>query len=145
MLPARLPQPLALGLAASLLLLLCLSSLLLGAGDAGPWASLQALFGGADEETRFVVGVRKFLSDETHAFYALFRAVAPDVSGALPVDVLARNLGALVAEGHDAGNVITEALNELTFFMLFQCGELLDPQSDEHLGRRVRLIHASLR
>ena len=50
-----------------------------------------------------------------------------------------------LAEGHDAGAVISEALNELTFFMLFQCGELLDPQSDEHLGRRVRLIHASLR
>lgn len=94
---------------------------------------------------RFVVGVRKFLSDEAHAFNALFKAVQPDATGALPVDVLARNLGALVAEGHDAGAVITEALNELTFFMLFQCGELLDPQSDEHLGRRVRLIHASLR
>lgn len=94
---------------------------------------------------RFVVGVRKFLSDESHAFHALFRAVQPDATGALPVDVLARNLGALVAEGHDAGAVIGEALNELTFFMLFQCGELIDPQSDEHLGRRVRLIHASLR
>jgi hypothetical protein len=93
----------------------------------------------------FVVGVRKFLSDETHAFHNFFRAVAPDPTGALPVDVLARNLGSLVAEGHDAGAVISEALNELTFFMLFQCGELLDQQSDEHLGRRVRLIHASLR
>ncbi len=93
----------------------------------------------------FVAGVRKFLADEGHAFHALFRSVQPDFTGALPVDVLARNLGALVAEGHDAGVVITEALNELTFFMLFQCGELIDAQSDEHLGRRVRLIHASLR
>lgn len=94
---------------------------------------------------RFSVGVNKFLSDETHAFAGLFRGVTPDASGALPVDALGRNLGALVAEGHDASTVITESLNELTFFMLFQCGELLDQQSDEHLGRRVRLIHASLR
>jgi hypothetical protein len=94
---------------------------------------------------RFVLGVRKFLADEGHAFHALFRSVVPDATGALPVDTLARNLGVLVAEGHDASEVIGEALNELTFFMLFQCGEVLDSQSDEHLGRRVRLIHASLR
>lgn len=97
------------------------------------------------QHARFDVGVRKFLSDEGHAFHALFRSVLPDATGALPVDVLSRNLGALVAEGHDASEVIGEALNELTFFMLFQCGEVLDSQSDEHLGRRVRLIHASLR
>ncbi|MDP2343698.1 MAG: DUF4388 domain-containing protein [Deltaproteobacteria bacterium] len=94
---------------------------------------------------RFVVGVRKFLSDEGHAFHVFFHGVVPDATGALPVDTLARNLGRLVAEGHDASEVIGEALNELTFFMLFQCGEVLDSQSDEHLGRRVRLIHASLR
>lgn len=99
----------------------------------------------AGKVDRFVGGVAKFLGDESHAFHALFRGVLPEGSGALPVDVLSKNLGGIVAEGHEATGVITEALNELTFFMLFQCGELLDPQSDEHLGRRVRLIHASLR
>ncbi len=94
---------------------------------------------------RFVVGVRKYLADPAHAAHAFFAGVLPDASGALPVDVLARNLGALTAEGHDASTVIVEALNELTFFMLFQCGELLDPAADDNLGRRVRLIHASLR
>ncbi len=93
----------------------------------------------------FMSGVRKFLGDESHAFHAFFRGVTPDATGALPLDVLQRNLGALLSQGHEPTAVITDALNELTFFMLFQCGEYLDPQSDEHLGRRVRLIHASLR
>ena len=44
-------------LAASALLLLCLASLLLGAGDTGVRQSLQALFGAADADTHFVVGV----------------------------------------------------------------------------------------
>ena len=94
---------------------------------------------------RFVVGVRKYLADPAHAFNALFAQLMPDATGALPNAVLARNLGALTAEGHDASTVILEALNELTFFMLFQCGELLDATADDNLGRRVRLIHAALR
>lgn len=94
---------------------------------------------------RFVVGVRKYLADPAHAFHAFFVGLMPDATGALPVATLSRNLGALTAEGHDASTVILEALNELTFFMLFQCGELLDATADDNLGRRVRLIHASLR
>ena len=73
------------------------------------------------------------------------RAAYYDETGALSTSQLARNLGALSAEGHDVGAVIIEALTELTFFMLFQCSAFLDPTIDEQLGRRVRLIHASLR
>jgi hypothetical protein len=93
----------------------------------------------------FQAGVHKYLTDDAGGFHGLFKGVQLDATGALSLAVLAQNLGRLVAEGHDPSTVLTEALNELTFFMLFQCGELLDPQSDEHLGRRVRLIHASLR
>lgn len=53
--PSRLSLPRALGLAALCLLALILASLLLGAGDVGLWASLQALLGHADDEARFVV------------------------------------------------------------------------------------------
>lgn len=91
---------------------------------------------------RFMVGVMKYLSDPASSYAALFRGVAPDESGALPVDRLVKNLGSAAAP--DPMALLQEALNELTFFMLFQCGELLDPQSDENLGRRVRLIHAAL-
>lgn len=93
---------------------------------------------------RFAGGLNKFLTDKTHAFHTLFQSVVPDSTGALPVELLARNLSLIAAEGHDPSEVITEALHELTFFMLFQCGEVLDSHSDEHLGRRVRLIHSSL-
>jgi hypothetical protein len=94
---------------------------------------------------RFVVGVRKFLVDPVHPFAPLFRGLAPDATGAFPVDAIARNLGGLVAAGHNPSAVILDAMNELTFFMLFQCGELLDLATDERLGRRVRDLHAALR
>ncbi|VEE16037.1 FecCD family ABC transporter permease [Ectopseudomonas mendocina] len=53
--PARLSVPLALGYAALCLALLCLASLLLGAGDIGILPSLQALLGSSDDDARFIV------------------------------------------------------------------------------------------
>jgi hypothetical protein len=93
----------------------------------------------------FRAGVAKYLADPAHGFHAFFVGVRLDDSGALETAALARNLGTLIAEGHDASTVVTEALTELTFFMLFQCSSFLEPAIDEQLGRRVRLIHASLR
>jgi len=55
MLAARLSVPQALSYAAVCLLLLCVTSLLLGAGDIGILPSLQALLGGSDEDARFIV------------------------------------------------------------------------------------------
>ena len=109
MLPARLPQPLALGLAASLLLLLCLSSLLLGAGDAGPWASLQALFGGADEDTRFVVGVLRLARTEL----ALLVGMALGAAGLLLQSVTRNPLAEPGLLGVSAGSAfaVTLAIN----------------------------------
>ena len=99
----------------------------------------------AGQLTSFTVGVQKYLTEPAHAFRTFFQEVELDHTGALPAAILARNLSVLSAEGHDAGTVITEALTELTFFMLFQCSAFLEPDVDEQLGRRVRLIHASLR
>lgn len=109
MLPARLPLPLALGLAASLLLLLCLASLLLGAGDAGPWASLQALFGGADEDTRFVVGVLRLARTEL----ALLVGVALGAAGLLLQSVTRNPLAEPGLLGVSAGSAfaVTLAIN----------------------------------
>ena len=55
MLAARLSVPQALSYAAACLLLLCVASLLLGAGDIGILPSLQALLGGSDDDARFIV------------------------------------------------------------------------------------------
>ena len=55
MLAARLSVPQALSYSAVCLLLLCVTSLLLGAGDIGILPSLQALLGGSDEDARFIV------------------------------------------------------------------------------------------
>lgn len=92
----------------------------------------------------FTDGVQKFLADPTGAWADLFRFVDVDQTGALLVEPLVENLGQLHSQGVDTTATLTDALNELTFFMLFQCGEVLDPKSDENLGRRVRLIHSSL-
>lgn len=109
MLPARLPQPLALGLAALLLSLLCLASLLLGAGDAGPWASLLALFGGADEDTRFVVGVLRLARTEL----ALLVGVALGAAGLLLQAVTRNPLAEPGLLGVSAGSAfaVTLAIN----------------------------------
>ncbi len=92
----------------------------------------------------FLDGVRKYLGDPMGAWADLFRYVDVDDTGALTLEPLVANLGPLRSQGHDPSAALTEALNELTFFMLFQCGELLEPGIDEGLGRRVRLIHANL-
>lgn len=101
-----------------------------------------------DEMTRhnkvdeFVHSVEGYLRELSGQHAELFRGLTLDASGALPARDFLRNLARVGAA--DPGVLLQEALNELTFFMLFQCGELLDAQSDENLGRRVRLIHAAL-
>lgn len=90
----------------------------------------------------FMQSVKKYLQEPSIAHAMLLGGVLPDETGALPVDKLVANLSRL--ESTEPVSFLQEALNELTFFMLFQCGELLDAQSDENLGRRVRLIHAAL-
>jgi hypothetical protein len=91
---------------------------------------------------KFMTGVMRFLSDGSSAHAGVLNGVVPDQSGAMPGDKLVSNVSR-VRTG-DPWQAIQDAMNELTFFMLFQCGEFLDPQSDENLGRRVRLIHSAL-
>lgn len=55
MLASRLSVPKALAGAALCLMLLCVASLLLGAGDIGLLPSLQALLGGSDDDACFIV------------------------------------------------------------------------------------------
>ncbi|GIZ11973.1 iron ABC transporter permease [Pseudomonas sp. NCCP-436] len=55
MLTTRMPMPRALALGSFSLALLCLASMLLGAGEIGIGSSLQALLGKADEDARFIV------------------------------------------------------------------------------------------
>lgn len=60
----RMPLPKALGLTTLCLLSLCLASLLLGAGDIGLPASLQALLGSGDEDARFIVYQLRWMRTE---------------------------------------------------------------------------------
>ncbi len=58
--------------------------------------------------------------------------------------LLAR-LGTLELDsGTEPGSFLSDALNELMFFELFQAGELLPPDRDEDLSRRVRVIYEML-
>jgi hypothetical protein len=87
-------------------------------------------------------GVAGYLKDESITYNRLFGNLDMDGSGSFPVDPMVANLGTIKPD--DPQSYLQEALNEMTFFLLFQCGELLDARSDENLGRRVRLIHATL-
>ena len=76
---ARLPLPLALALTAACLLLLCLASLMFGAGEVSPSRSLSALFGAGDDEARFVVHQLRWVRTEL----ALLVGVALGAGGLL--------------------------------------------------------------
>lgn len=100
----------------------------------------EVLRAGAVDE--FLEGVEKYLRDEAGPHSAVFLGIQPDGTGGFPIDALVQNLSLIPTS--EPVSLLQEALNELTFFMLFHCGELLDTVSDENLGRRVRLIHAAL-
>ena len=90
----------------------------------------------------YMIGMMRYLSDRDFKYHIVFRGVTPDSNGALPLESIVKN--ANDSESSAPMELIQEALNDLTFFLLFQCGELLDADSDENLGRRVRLIHSAL-
>lgn len=79
MLASRLSVSKALGIAALCLLLLCIASLLLGAGDIGILPSSQALLGGGDDDARFIVFELRWLRTEL----ALLVGIALGAAGVL--------------------------------------------------------------
>jgi iron complex transport system permease protein len=118
MLAARLSVPQALSYSAVCLLLLCVTSLLLGAGDIGILPSLQALLGGSDEDARFIVFELRWVRTELALLVGLVLGAAgvllqavtrnplaePGLlgvsAGASFAVVLAINLGASAASLH---------------------------------------------
>ncbi|RIA35664.1 iron complex transport system permease protein [Ectopseudomonas oleovorans] len=76
---SRLSVPQALGYATLCLSLLCVASLLLGAGDIGTLPSLQALLGGSDDDARFIVFELRWLRTEL----ALLVGIALGAAGVL--------------------------------------------------------------
>jgi len=79
MLASRLSVSKALGIAALCLLLLCIASLLLGAGDIGILPSSRALLGGGDDDARFIVFELRWLRTEL----ALLVGIALGAAGVL--------------------------------------------------------------
>lgn len=76
---SRLSVAQALGYATLCLSLLCVASLLLGAGDIGTLPSLQALLGGSDDDARFIVFELRWLRTEL----ALLVGIALGAAGVL--------------------------------------------------------------
>ncbi|HEY3449525.1 MAG TPA: DUF4388 domain-containing protein [Myxococcales bacterium] len=62
---------------------------------------------------------------------------AQDLTLGGPVLDNLRRLGQAPAE---AARTLHSALSELMFFLLFEAGELLDPEADEELSRRVKVL-----
>lgn len=91
----------------------------------------------------YLQGVSKYLFDSANTYHALFRGIALTASGELPAERLLGRLDVL-APGPDPCAYLRDALNDLTFFTLFQCGEMLDSDADDALNKRVREIQRRL-
>lgn len=83
-----------------------------------------------------------YLADPRGLHAQLYTGIRLATGQELPADSLLQNAHALSPD--NPGQLLSEALNELLFFALFQCGELLDTAVDENLARRVRLIYSTL-
>jgi hypothetical protein len=93
----------------------------------------------------FRLGTDAFLAADHHGYPDLFHGLKLDEEGMLPEEGVLGHLAAL-DEGRAPSPVrfLYEALNELMFFELFQAGELLPPERDEDLSRRVKVIYELL-
>ncbi|MDF1564155.1 MAG: DUF4388 domain-containing protein [Deltaproteobacteria bacterium] len=93
----------------------------------------------------FRLGVESFLSSNQHEFTHLLSGIQLHEDGTLDEPtLLARLAGVELPAGKDPSSFLSDALNELMFFELFQAGELLPADRDEDLSRRVRVIYEML-
>jgi len=83
-------------------------------------------------------GITAFLADRQNAYHRVFAGVALRQDGDVDHGVVLAN--AQAAGAPDPVRAVMEAMNELTFFALFQASELLESRVDEELARRVRTI-----
>ena len=86
-----------------------------------------------------------FLQSDQHNYQALFQGVTLDEEGMLPEQQLLEH--ALAHGGGTPQSVakwLYDGLNELMFFELFQAGEVLTPDRDDDLSRRVKVIYEML-
>jgi len=90
----------------------------------------------------FTKAINAYLTDPAGKFSQIFAGLSLSPEGSMPVDALLANTSALQAD--DRERQLSDALNELLFFALFQCGELLPSTVDIDLARRVRLIYSML-
>ena len=87
-------------------------------------------------------GLNAFLTDPQNAYAAVFAGVALGHDGMPDLGRVGAN--AEQSAPQDPARSAQDALNELTFFALFQASELLPQDADEDLARRVRTLLAEL-
>jgi hypothetical protein len=98
----------------------------------------------AGRRAQFIDGVHKFIANPESPLAPYFAGIAIDENGAVSASSLLPSLARAAKDSLDASHMLGELLHELTFFMLFHCGTLVDSSTDEHLSRRIQLIHQSL-
>ncbi|HET7754247.1 MAG TPA: DUF4388 domain-containing protein [Anaeromyxobacteraceae bacterium] len=93
----------------------------------------------------FLAGLRKFLSDPNSRFAPLWARVAVGEDGSLDEVTLLGNLASLgapalatIEPSASAGKILSDALQELLFFALFQAGERLPRAEDDALAADVK-------
>ncbi len=95
--------------------------------------------------TGYRLGANSFLSSEKHDYPDLLSGLSVDEEGKLPEDILVARATAAPAERtSDPARYLCNALNQLLSFKLFQAGEILAPDREETLSRRVETIYQFL-
>jgi hypothetical protein len=89
---------------------------------------------------RYAEGVTQYLRDPRAPSALLFEDVLLEADGGIDIHVVGSNACALPG----GSGALQDALHDLTFFMLFHAGELMEPEAHDRLARRIRLIHAGL-
>ena len=127
--------------------------------EESPDERLQILAGGMNEILRavaqavvdagggepFLAGARAFLADPNSRHATLWTRLGPAADGALDVEQLLGNLGALrgtaltrLEPSGKPARFLFEAMRELMFFYLFQAGQRLPREEDDALSLNVK-------
>ncbi len=91
------------------------------------------------------LGADSFLESNQHGYPDILSGLELDDSGKLSEQALLERTARISLEDTaDPARYLCSALNEVMFFVLFQAGEVLPPDRDDELSRRVKTIYKLL-
>ena len=87
----------------------------------------------------FLASANGALRNDATTRAPFFATLSFDAQGCLEAHALLANLSRMAPEmGANAARTLYEALSEMMFFLLFQAGEIVSPEEEELLAKRVK-------